>query len=249
MSLELVSEPVCYVHCNLCNTILAVSVPSSSLFNIVTVRCGHCGNLLSVNMGASLQTLPLQDPQSQKLLLINSEDLNKNFGSSSKCNKVTASESTEHEPPRMPAIRPPEKRQRVPSAYNRFIKEEIQRIKASNPDISHREAFSTAAKNLKSIEPGHGVGVYYEGTDAMMPREKNRKGTRAIAMCIVTGATRFVCWDGAKSTESDMSNHAVCLLDLCGDKQLKRAERDKEGQPGSSDTAFSRFQHQCRRYF
>ncbi|KAJ6947751.1 hypothetical protein NC651_002198 [Populus alba x Populus x berolinensis] len=122
-----------------------VSVPSSSLFNIVTVRCGHCGNLLSVNMGASLQTLPLQDPQ--KLLLINSEDLNKNFGSSSKCNKVTASESTEHEPPRMPAIRPPEKRQRVPSAYNRFIKEEIQRIKASNPDISHREAFSTAAKN------------------------------------------------------------------------------------------------------
>ncbi|KAL6506505.1 hypothetical protein OROGR_024686 [Orobanche gracilis] len=42
---------------------------------------------------------------------------------------------------------PPEKRPRVPSAYNRFIKEEIQRIKASNPKISHREAFSTAAKN------------------------------------------------------------------------------------------------------
>lgn len=44
-------------------------------------------------------------------------------------------------------IRPPEKRQRVPSAYNRFIKEEIQRIKSSNPEISHREAFSAAAKN------------------------------------------------------------------------------------------------------
>lgn len=43
--------------------------------------------------------------------------------------------------------RPPEKRQRVPSAYNQFIKEEIQRIKANNPEISHREAFSTAAKN------------------------------------------------------------------------------------------------------
>jgi len=27
-------------------------------------------------------------------------------------------------------------------------REEIQRIKASNPDISHREAFSTAAKNV-----------------------------------------------------------------------------------------------------
>uniref|UniRef100_A0A2P2K9N8 Uncharacterized protein MANES_11G103500 n=1 Tax=Rhizophora mucronata TaxID=61149 RepID=A0A2P2K9N8_RHIMU len=28
-----------------------------------------------------------------------------------------------------------------------FCREEIQRIKANNPDISHREAFSTAAKN------------------------------------------------------------------------------------------------------
>lgn len=50
--------------------------------------------------------------------------------------------------PRPPVLnRPPEKRQRIPSAYNRFIKEEIQRIKAGNPDISHREAFSAAAKN------------------------------------------------------------------------------------------------------
>jgi hypothetical protein len=46
----------------------------------------------------------------------------------------------------------PEKRQRVPSAYNQFIKEEIQRIKANNPDISHREAFSTAAKNVCNIQ-------------------------------------------------------------------------------------------------
>ncbi|CAK9186549.1 unnamed protein product [Ilex paraguariensis] len=45
------------------------------------------------------------------------------------------------------ANRPPEKRPRVPSAYNRFIKDEIQRIKTVNPDISHREAFSAAAKN------------------------------------------------------------------------------------------------------
>ncbi|KAF8028490.1 hypothetical protein BT93_E1188 [Corymbia citriodora subsp. variegata] len=51
--------------------------------------------------------------------------------------------------PKPPPVvnRPPEKRQRVPSAYNRFIKDEIQRIKAGNPDISHREAFSAAAKN------------------------------------------------------------------------------------------------------
>ncbi|RWV81598.1 hypothetical protein GW17_00056963 [Ensete ventricosum] len=49
----------------------------------------------------------------------------------------------------------PEKRQRVPSAYNRFInmsfsicREEIQRIKANNPHISHKQAFSTAGKNV-----------------------------------------------------------------------------------------------------
>ncbi|XP_043811594.1 putative axial regulator YABBY 2 isoform X2 [Manihot esculenta] len=140
----------------------AVSVPSSNLFAIVTVRCGHCANLLSVNMGSSLQTFPLQDPQSQKVHL-STEDLNKDCGSSSKCNKVTAFESgDDHEPPRMPPVRPPEKRQRVPSAYNRFIKEEIQRIKASNPDISHREAFSTAAKNWAHFPHIH-FGLKLEG--------------------------------------------------------------------------------------
>lgn len=147
MSLDITSERVCYVHCNFCNTILAVSVPCSSMFAIVTVRCGHCSNLLSVNVGALLQHLPLQDLQKQQSN--NNEDASKDSGSSSsRCNKFTAFESAdEHDQPRMTPIRPPEKRQRVPSAYNRFIKEEIQRIKASNPEISHREAFSTAAKN------------------------------------------------------------------------------------------------------
>ncbi|KDP42970.1 hypothetical protein JCGZ_23912 [Jatropha curcas] len=164
MSLDLGSERVCYVHCSFCNTILAVSVPSSNMFTLVTVRCGHCANLLSVNMGgASLQTFPPQDSQSPEVQL-NSEDLNKDCGSSSKCNKVTAFESADHEPPRMPPIRPPEKRQRVPSAYNRFIKEEIQRIKASNPDISHREAFSTAAKNWAHFPHIH-FGLKLDGNN------------------------------------------------------------------------------------
>ncbi|KAL6187592.1 hypothetical protein ACLB2K_038990 [Fragaria x ananassa] len=43
----------------------------------------------------------------------------------------------------------PEKRQRAPSAYNRFIKEEIQRLKSENPSMTHKEAFSTAAKNVQ----------------------------------------------------------------------------------------------------
>ncbi|XP_027341538.1 putative axial regulator YABBY 2 isoform X3 [Abrus precatorius] len=145
MSMDMMAtERVCYVHCNFCNTTLAVSVPCSSLLTIVTVRCGHCANLLSVNMGASLQTFPSQDPQRQHQHLSIQESSSKELGSSSKCKSF---EPVDHEQPRIPPIRPPEKRQRVPSAYNRFIKEEIQRIKASNPDISHREAFSTAAKN------------------------------------------------------------------------------------------------------
>ncbi|KAL9416644.1 hypothetical protein AB3S75_039772 [Citrus x aurantiifolia] len=127
---------------------LGVSVPCSSLFNIVTVRCGHCANLLNVNMVSALQAVPLQDSQLQKQHINLEDSITKDCGSSSKCNKFSSAfETAEHETPRMPPIRPPEKRQRVPSAYNRFIKEEIQRIKASNPDISHREAFSTAAKN------------------------------------------------------------------------------------------------------
>nr|GEZ59247.1 axial regulator YABBY 1-like [Tanacetum cinerariifolium] len=48
------SEQLCYVQCNFCDTILAVSVPCSSLFATVTVRCGHCTNMLSVNMRAHL---------------------------------------------------------------------------------------------------------------------------------------------------------------------------------------------------
>nr|UFY86321.1 YABBY3 protein [Averrhoa carambola] len=179
MSLDLASERVCYVHCNFCSTVLAVSVPCTSMFTIVTVRCGHCANLLSVNMGASFQTLPLQDPQRklQKQHLINSEDSNKECGSSSKCNKFSAFEPAEHETPRMPPIRPPEKRQRVPSAYNRFIKEEIQRIKASNPDISHREAFSTAAKNWAHFPHIH-FGLKLDGNKQARMEQALEEGTQ-----------------------------------------------------------------------
>ncbi|PON50894.1 YABBY protein [Parasponia andersonii] len=114
-------------------------------------------------MGATLQTVAPQDPQKQ--IPVSSEDSVNESGSSSKCNnKNAAFESVDHEQPKSPPIRPPEKRQRVPSAYNRFIKEEIQRIKASNPDISHREAFSTAAKNWAHFPHIH-FGLKLDGTN------------------------------------------------------------------------------------
>lgn len=140
--IEVGSEQLYYIPCSFCNIVLAVSVPCSSLFDIVTVRCGHCTNLWSVNMAAAFLSNSRQDVQGTHHASLH------NLGSSSKCNpKInmrTPTTVTNHESVMNP---PPEKRQRVPSAYNQFIKDEIQRIKSKNPDISHREAFSTAAKN------------------------------------------------------------------------------------------------------
>ncbi|URE14441.1 YABBY protein [Musa troglodytarum] len=126
--------------------VLQVSVPGNSLFSIVAVRCGHCCNLLSVNMGDLLQKLPLQDLQTCNTAAHDGRTMA--CGSPSKFNRPSLFYTVPKDQEQiMLPIRPPEKRHRVPSAYNRFIKEEIQRIKANNPDISHREAFSTAAKN------------------------------------------------------------------------------------------------------
>ncbi|CAN6446229.1 unnamed protein product [Victoria cruziana] len=138
------TEQLCYVQCSICDTILLVSVPCSSLLKVVPVRCGHCGNLFSVNM-LKASFLPLQ-----VLASINNEAKHDSFENAPlKIGDASFMEPF-YEEERKPAFtvnKPPEKRHRAPSAYNRFIKEEIQRLKASEPNISHREAFSTAAKN------------------------------------------------------------------------------------------------------
>ncbi|OWM71759.1 axial regulator YABBY 5 isoform X2 [Punica granatum] len=146
-------DQLCYIPCNFCHIVLAVSVPCSSLLDVVTIRCGHCANLWSVNMAAAYHSSSSSSSSSSWPDLhhhqIPKQDYRIDSASSSKSkNKVAAVRAP---PPKLNeervVNRPPEKRQRVPSAYNQFIKEEIQRIKANNPDISHREAFSTAAKN------------------------------------------------------------------------------------------------------
>ncbi|KAI7993272.1 Axial regulator YABBY 1 [Camellia lanceoleosa] len=158
------SEQLCYLHCNICNTVLAVSVPCTSLFKTVTVRCGHCTNLLPANM------LGLLLPSTNQLHLGHtffspSHNLLQEIPSPTQNFLINETNSTDFgvllrggldELPMPPVInRPPEKRQRVPSAYNRFIKDEIQRIKARNPDISHRDAFSAAAKNWAHLPHIH----------------------------------------------------------------------------------------------
>ncbi|KAG8659407.1 hypothetical protein MANES_02G035700v8 [Manihot esculenta] len=150
------SEQLCYVHCNICDTGLAVSVPCTTLFKTITVRCGHCANLLPVNMRGSI--LPSANPFHMGHNFFSPHNLLgeiPNPSSNFLINQINVNDLSvpnrgviHDELPSPPVInRPPEKRQRVPSAYNRFIKDEIQRIKAGNPDISHREAFSAAAKN------------------------------------------------------------------------------------------------------
>ncbi|KAL6637526.1 hypothetical protein ACP70R_025098 [Stipagrostis hirtigluma subsp. patula] len=166
-------EHVCYVHCNFCNTVLAVSVPGNSMLDIVTVRCGHCTSLLSVNLRGLNESLPVPNHFQDNFKVHNirfTENYSEYAPSPSKYRMPTMF-STKSDQDHMLHVRAPEKRQRVPSAYNRFIKEEIRRIKASNPDISHREAFSTAAKNWAHFPNIHfGLG----------PHESTKKLDEAI---------------------------------------------------------------------
>ncbi|XAR65082.1 hypothetical protein NMG60_11009051 [Bertholletia excelsa] len=149
-------EQICYVQCGHCTTILLVSVPCSSLSMVATVRCGHCTSLLSVNMMkasfvpfhlfASLnqEELPKQEVSPEEGETHEQiKDLDKRSPS-----LVLSSDDEEEDivPLNHIVNKPPEKRQRAPSAYNNFIKEEIRRLKAKHPNMTHKEAFSAAAK-------------------------------------------------------------------------------------------------------
>ncbi|XP_059447409.1 axial regulator YABBY 4 isoform X1 [Corylus avellana] len=164
-------EQICYVECGLCTTMLLVSVPCRSLSMVVTVRCGHCTGLLSVNlMNASF--VPLH-------LLASLKDDKPNPEKNDDPQKVldwcspSVVASADYEEDDIISVnrivnKPPEKRQRAPSAYNCFIKEEIQRLKAKNPNMAHKEAFSTAAKNW-----AHFPSFQYKGDGDYSQTEEN----------------------------------------------------------------------------
>ncbi|XP_042044075.1 protein YABBY 3-like isoform X3 [Salvia splendens] len=133
-ALESLQEQICYVECCICNIILlVVIVPYNSLAMVVTINCGHCDNIFSLNM---LHLFPSIN-QHRKLVADEEEDDDDNDDEDRDyvwCNHVIQ--------------KPPEKKKRGPTAYNRFIKYEIKRLKAEHPNITHKEAFSAAAKNL-----------------------------------------------------------------------------------------------------
>ncbi|KAH9708836.1 Axial regulator YABBY 4 [Citrus sinensis] len=138
-----------------------VSVPCSSMSMVVTVRCGHCTSLLSVNMmKASFVPLHLlasfshDDEPKEEFRKEEVQADQKAFNRFSP-SILTSSDNEEEDTGSVinhVVNKPPERRQRAPSAYNRFIKEEIRRLKTENPNMAHKEAFSTAAKNVRPLE-------------------------------------------------------------------------------------------------
>nr|ACG60679.1 At1g69180 Crabs claw (CRC) transcription factor protein-like protein [Brassica oleracea var. alboglabra] len=147
------AENLYYVRCSICNTILAVGIPMKRMLDTVTVKCGHCGNLSFLTT-----TPPLQGHVSLTLQMQSFDGSEYKKGSSSSSSSSTSSDQPPS--PRPPfVVKAPEKKQRLPSAYNRFMRDEIQRIKSANPEIPHREAFSAAAKNWAKYIPNSPTSI------------------------------------------------------------------------------------------
>ncbi|KAK4410430.1 protein DROOPING LEAF [Sesamum angolense] len=156
MDLAQSSEHLCYVRCNFCNTVLAVGIPCKRLLETVTVKCGHCSNLSFLSAKP-----PIQPQFYDHQTTLHQTNFCSEF-KKGQCSSSSSSTSTEPLSPKAPfVVKPPEKKHRLPSAYNRFMKEEIQRIKTANPEIPHREAFSAAAKNVeRQLKQVDSVGTF-----------------------------------------------------------------------------------------
>ncbi|XP_009393989.1 protein DROOPING LEAF-like [Musa acuminata AAA Group] len=142
MDLVSPAEHLCYIRCTYCNTLLAVGVPRRWLMDSVTVHCGHCNHLSFLNPRDVIQCLCPAVPQ-----------MGFQVHFPGPCTGLMM------EPPSLRSSSSVPKKHRAPSAYNHFMREEIQRIKAAKPDIPHREAFSMAAKNWAKCDPRNSANV------------------------------------------------------------------------------------------
>ncbi|XP_028754401.1 axial regulator YABBY 4-like [Neltuma alba] len=163
-------EQICYVQCGVCSTMLLVSVPPSSLSMEVTVKCGNCTNLLSINM-MKASFVPFQLFPSQFTYAVQPKE-----GSPEEnADKSPCSDSGEEDAIPMSDAINERKRQKKPSAYNRFIREEIRRLKAENPDMVHKEAFRTAAKNWANFPQAQSKEEDEESCSHVDPHEDAEK--------------------------------------------------------------------------
>ncbi|KAJ8466963.1 hypothetical protein OPV22_029515 [Ensete ventricosum] len=124
----------------LLSLLVEVGVPRRWLMDRVTVNCGHCNHLSFLTPGDVVRCIC---PTSHLQMSLQGPC----FGS-----------RREPPSPRRSSTSVP-KKHRAPSAYNHFMREEIQRIKAAKPDIPHREAFSMAAKNWANYDPRNSSDV------------------------------------------------------------------------------------------
>ncbi|MFS8028430.1 putative transcription factor C2C2-YABBY family [Helianthus anomalus] len=127
-------EQICYVQCGFCTTVLLVVVPYSCLSMVVTVKCGHCTSLLSVNMMGST-FLPLHfssfvDDQEEPMVEAGGEEEFSKL-SLSKHNSSPLTSSVENDD----------------DDDLEVVNHVIRRLKTQDPNMSHKQAFSTAAKN------------------------------------------------------------------------------------------------------
>ncbi|KAK4429821.1 Axial regulator YABBY 4 [Sesamum alatum] len=203
-------EQICYVKCGFCSTILLVSVPCSSLSMVVTVKCGHCTRILSVNMmtarlvplhlfsSLSHQEQPVKSDYVQLKREVCSEEVLADKKAAITCFPPLSFSSDEEvdEDSSQVIHKPPEKKQRAPSAYNHFIKEEIKRLKIEYPNMTHKQAFSAAAKNWahcpQSQYRGGEVHGYAGEADRNLPMVKQTEDvvvgneSRCIAMAMAS---------------------------------------------------------------
>ncbi|XP_068642109.1 protein YABBY 7-like [Aristolochia californica] len=150
MDLLETSEQLCYVQCSFCTTILLVIIS-----HFERIFYYHQLTLIEY-LDSDIQILNKMQ-ETQELC---------GDGSPSACNEnyssATCFEDNEDQTAAAPTVnKPPEKRQRAPSAYNRFMKEEIQRLKTIQPGMTHKEAFTTAAKNW-----AHFPRIQYKGGES-----------------------------------------------------------------------------------
>ncbi|KAJ0631292.1 putative transcription factor C2C2-YABBY family [Helianthus annuus] len=127
-------EHICYVQCGFCTTVLLVVVPYSCLSMVVTVKCGHCTSLLPVNMMGST-FLPLHfssfvDDQEEPMVEAGGEeDFSKLSLSKHSSSPLTSSVENDDDDDL------------------EVVNHVIRRLKTQDPNMSHKQAFSTAAKN------------------------------------------------------------------------------------------------------
>ncbi|PWA80044.1 hypothetical protein CTI12_AA080490 [Artemisia annua] len=143
--LEASPEQLCYIPCSFCNIVLAVSVPCSNLLDIVTVRCGNCANFCCVNMSTAALSSTSHDSSSslQYDQSIDSEHLlvvkHRILTTLLHIQRLILAHPQDTFPSNHLLLQS--------LMIKRPSIDEIQRIKANDPNITHREAFSAAAKN------------------------------------------------------------------------------------------------------